>query len=147
MVLSQPDIRKAVKGECIVFSPVLEKEQWGEASVGLRIGFSFTVLRNDLTGVRVSVDGAARTNAGVFNNSNRSQTVTARVYYPDSDSEDPDPTLTFSLPPKGWVPKPVTARGERGYIFWRIPREACLWVVNVDNRSNDGTLSVPILLP
>ena len=91
----------------------------------------------------VAVDGATRTNAGVFNNSNRSQTVTARVYYPDSDSEDPDETLTFSLPPKGWAQKSVSARGERGYIFWRIPREAYLWVVSVGNRSNDGTLAVP----
>ena len=41
----------------------------------------------------VAVDGATRTNAGVFNNSNRSQTVTARVYYPDSDSEE---TVTAS---------------------------------------------------
>ncbi len=91
----------------------------------------------------VTVDGATRTNAGVFNNSNRSQTVTANVYYPDSDSEDSDQTLTFSLPPKGWAQKTVTARGERGYIFWRIPREAYLWVVSVDNSSNDGTLAVP----
>ena len=91
----------------------------------------------------VAVDGATRTNAGVFNNSNRSQTVTARVYYPDSDSEDPEETLTFSLPPKGWAQKTVTARGEGGYIYWRIPREAYLWVVSVDNRSNDGTLAVP----
>lgn len=94
----------------------------------------------------VTVDGSTRTNAGVFNNSNRSQTVTASVYYPDSDSEDADQTITFSLPPKGWSQKPVSARGTRGYIFWRIPREAYLWVVSVDNRSNDGTLSVPIPL-
>ncbi len=95
----------------------------------------------------VAVDGSTRTNAGVFNNSNRSQTVTADVYYPDSDSEGPDQTITFSLPPKGWMQKAVSARGARGYIFWRIPREAYLWVVSVDNRSNDGTLSVPIPLP
>ena len=95
----------------------------------------------------VTVDGATRTNAGVFNNSNRSQTVTANVYYPDSDSEDPDQTLTFSLPPKGWAQKTVTAKGEGGYIFWRIPREAYLWVVSVDNGSNDGTLGVPTPLP
>lgn len=91
----------------------------------------------------VSVDGATRTNAGVFNNSNRSQTVSAEVYYPESDSEDPDQTITFSLPPKGWAQKPVSARGTRGYIIWRIPREAYLWVVSVDNGSNDGTLAVP----
>ena len=89
----------------------------------------------------VTVDGSTRTNAGVFNNSNQSQTVTARVYYTASD--DPDQTITFSLPPKGWAQKSVSARGERGYILWRIPREAYLWVVSVDNQSNDGTLAVP----
>ena len=93
----------------------------------------------------VTVDGSTRTNAGVFNNSNQSQTVTARVYYTASD--DPDQTITFSLPPKGWAQKSVSARGESGYILWRIPREAYLWVVSVDNLSNDGTLSFPTFLP
>ena len=93
----------------------------------------------------VMVDGATRTNAGVFNNSNRSQTVTASVHY--TASNDPDQTITFSLPPKGWAQKSVSARGERGHIIWRIPEEAYLWVVSVDNRSNDGTLSVPAFLP
>ena len=97
-------------------------------------------LRAESVGV-VTVDGSTRTNAGVFNNSNQSQTVTARVYYTNSD--DPDQTITFSLPPKGWAQKSVSARGETGYILWRIPREAYLWVVSVDNQSNDGTLSVP----
>ena len=69
----------------------------------------------------VTVDGSTRTNAGVFNNSDRTQTVSARVYYPDANSDDPDQTLTFSLPPKGWAQKSVSARGERGYIVWRIP--------------------------
>ena len=95
----------------------------------------------------VTVDESTRTNAGVFNNSNQSQTVTARLYYPDSDSDDPDQTITFSLPPKGWAQKSLSAKGERGYIWWRIPREAYLWVVSVDNQSNDGTLSVPTFLP
>ena len=88
----------------------------------------------------VTVNSSTRTNAGVFNNSNRSQTVTARVSY---GGEDYDQTLTFSLPPKGWAQKSVSARGSGGYIFWRVPREAYLWVVSVDNRSNDGTLAVP----
>ena len=93
----------------------------------------------------VTVDGATRTNAGVFNNSNRSQTVTARVYY--TGSNDPNQTITFSLPPKGWAQKSVSARGERGHIFWTIPRESYMWVVSVDNQSNDGTLSFPTPLP
>ena len=95
----------------------------------------------------VTVDGSTRTNAGVFNNSNRSQTVTAYVYYPETNSDDPDQTITFSLPPKGWSQKSVSSRGERGYIVWEIPQEAYLWVVSVDNGSNDGTLSVPTPLP
>ena len=92
----------------------------------------------------VTVDRFTRTNAGVFNSSNQSQTVTARVYY--SASDDPNQTITFSLPPKAWAQKSVSARGEGGYIYWTIPREAYLWVVSVDNRSNDGTLAVPIPL-
>ena len=60
MVLSQPDIRKAVEDGHISFSPVLEDNQWGEASVDLRLGFSFTVLR-DLPGVKVSVADGLKT--------------------------------------------------------------------------------------
>ena len=99
-------------------------------------------LRAASVGV-VTVNGSTRTNAGVFNNSNQSQTVTAYLYYPATDSDDPDQTITFSLPPKGWAQKSVSARGESGYILWRLPREAYLWVVSVDNLSNDGTLSFP----
>lgn len=91
----------------------------------------------------VTVNESTRTNAGVFNNSNQSQTVTAQVYYPDTDSDGPNQTITFSLPPKGWAQKSVSAEGSTGYIFWRVPQEAYLWVVSVDNRSNDGTLAVP----
>ena len=54
MVLSQPDIRKAVEEGHIAFSPTLEDNQWGAASVDLRLGLSFTRLR-DLPGVTVSV--------------------------------------------------------------------------------------------
>lgn len=45
MILSQPQIREAVdKGE-IRFDPPLEKRQWGEASVDLRLGLKFTQLK------------------------------------------------------------------------------------------------------
>ena len=89
----------------------------------------------------ITVNSSTRTNAGVFNYSNRRQTVTASVYY--SGAEEPDETIMFSLPPKGWAQKSVSARGVRGHIVWRIPREAYLWVVSVDNGSNDGTLAYP----
>ena len=60
MVLSQPDLRKAVEEGRISFSPTLEDNQWGEASVDLRLGFSFTVLR-DLPGVKVSIADGLKT--------------------------------------------------------------------------------------
>lgn len=54
MILSQPDIRVAIKNGDIAFDPPLEEDQWGEASVDLRLGFSFTILKNP-GGVRFSV--------------------------------------------------------------------------------------------
>ncbi len=54
MILSQPDLRQAVKCKKIVFDPPLEENQWGEASVDLRLGFSFTRLK-ELPGLKISV--------------------------------------------------------------------------------------------
>jgi dCTP deaminase len=54
MILSQPDLRAAVdKGE-IVFDPPLQENQWGEASVDLRLGHQFTRFRK-LKSITVSV--------------------------------------------------------------------------------------------
>ena len=44
MILSQPNLRAAVETGQIGFDPPLEEGQWGEASVDLRLGFSFTRL-------------------------------------------------------------------------------------------------------
>ena len=55
MVLSQPDIRKAVEDKEIVFDPPLEEGQWGQASVDLRLGFNFTRLKKDIPGVKISL--------------------------------------------------------------------------------------------
>ncbi|HVA82001.1 MAG TPA: dCTP deaminase [Candidatus Binataceae bacterium] len=54
MVLSQPELRRAVRKKEIIFDPPLEENQWGEASVDLRLGFSFTKLK-PLKGVTISV--------------------------------------------------------------------------------------------
>lgn len=54
MVLSQPEIRQAVKQKKIVFDPPLEESQWGEASVDLRLGFQFTMLE-EIPGFKVSI--------------------------------------------------------------------------------------------
>ncbi len=54
MILTQPDIRKAVKKGEIAFSPPLEEDQWGEASIDLRLGFDFTIFK-PASGVKISV--------------------------------------------------------------------------------------------
>lgn len=54
MILSQPDLRKAVQSGEIVFDPPLEENQWGQASVDLRLGFQFTKLKKIST-MKVSV--------------------------------------------------------------------------------------------
>ena len=45
MILSQSDIRRSVDAGEITFTPQLENKQWGEASIDLRLGFSFTKLK------------------------------------------------------------------------------------------------------
>lgn len=55
MILSQKDLRKAVKSGKIAFTPQLDEDQWGEASVDLRLGRQFTWYREDISGVTLSV--------------------------------------------------------------------------------------------
>lgn len=45
MILSQPEIRKAVGSRKIKFDPPLEDRQWGEASIDLRLGLKFTKFK------------------------------------------------------------------------------------------------------
>lgn len=54
MILSQPDIRTAVEAGEIAFEPPLDEDQWGEASVDLRLGFDFTRL-NPTGNLKISV--------------------------------------------------------------------------------------------
>jgi dCTP deaminase len=56
MVLSQPDLRAAVERGEIAFDPPLESDQWGEASIDLRLGFQFTKFaRKGLDAVSFSI--------------------------------------------------------------------------------------------
>jgi dCTP deaminase len=54
MILSQVNLRASVAAGDIGFDPALEESQWGEASIDLRLGFSFTRLTG-LEGLTVSV--------------------------------------------------------------------------------------------
>lgn len=67
MILSQINLRAAVKAGEIGFTPELEERQWGEASIDLRLGFSFTKLEK-ASGLTVSVAGGlgALGRAGFF---------------------------------------------------------------------------------
>lgn len=54
MILSQVNLRAAVAAGEIGFDPPLEDRQWGEASVDLRLGFSFTKLEK-ASGLTISI--------------------------------------------------------------------------------------------
>ena len=93
----------------------------------------------------ITVNDDYRTNIGVFNNSTRSQTVTANLWSGEGD-DDPLQVIEFDLPAKSWSQKSVSAQVEGGYIRWVVPQEAYLYIVGVDNNTNDGTLTYPIAL-
>lgn len=67
MILTQPELRRAVKKGEIAFSPSLEENQWGEASIDLRLGFDFTIFK-ELEGLKLSVASGLGTigNAGLY---------------------------------------------------------------------------------
>lgn len=44
MILSRPDLEKAIKQGKIRFEPELDSGQWGQASIDLRLGYQFTKL-------------------------------------------------------------------------------------------------------
>lgn len=60
MILSYADLRQAVHDGRIVFDPPLEEQQWGEASVDLRLGYSFTKFK-EVKGVTLSVAEGLKT--------------------------------------------------------------------------------------
>ncbi len=55
MVLSRPDIEKAISEGLIEFDPPIETSQIGQASIDLRLGNQFTRWKTGKTGVRLSV--------------------------------------------------------------------------------------------
>ena len=55
MILSQENIREAVAAGEIVFTPELDDQQWGEASVDLRLGLQFTKYKSNHPEITISV--------------------------------------------------------------------------------------------
>lgn len=54
MILAQAEIREAVAKREIVFDPLLDEKQWGEATINLRLGTKFTKLK-EARGVKLSM--------------------------------------------------------------------------------------------
>jgi dCTP deaminase len=92
MILSQINLRAAVKAGDVEFTPALEERQWGEASVDLRLGFSFTRLEK-APGLIVSVaDGlGALGRSGFF---------TTKELKPKDEFGDPE---NFILHPDSFI--------------------------------------------
>lgn len=61
MILAQTDIREAVRKGEIGFTPQLEENQWGEASIDLRLGFQFTRFKDEVEGITLSVATGLKT--------------------------------------------------------------------------------------
>src|ERR1700732_2285061 len=92
MILAQVNLRAAVEAGQIGFDPLLEDRQWGEASVDLRLGFSFTKLEK-APGLIVSVaDGlGALGRSGFF---------TTKELKPKDEFGDPE---NFILHPDSFI--------------------------------------------
>jgi dCTP deaminase len=65
MVLSQPELRKAVADREIKFDPPLEEKQWGGASIDLRLGYQFTKLKA-MSGVRLCIAEGVKALSGFW---------------------------------------------------------------------------------
>ena len=93
----------------------------------------------------VTVNDRQRVNLGVFNDSFKGSVgVSAHVTDENGNAVE---TIEFNVPEKGWAQKPINAPVENGLVSWSLscgnpPAPLCsayLWVVTVDNRSNDGS--------
>lgn len=119
MILSQPQIREAVEKEEIRFDPPLEKRQWGEASIDLRLGLKFTQLRA-APGVTISMAKGI----GVVANSGLWAEKTLKT------KDEFDKVETFRLGPgefilaqtyeRVWIPKHLIALVEGRSTYARV---------------------------
>jgi dCTP deaminase len=92
LILSRPDLQRATERGEVVFDPPLEQNQWGQASVDLRLGFSFTRLQ-ELSGITLSVaDGLPALGASGF-----WKTIELKT------ADDFGRPQSFELEPRGFV--------------------------------------------
>ena len=119
MILSGVDLRKAVKAEEIGFDPPIEDAQWGEASIDLRLGYSFTKLM-PVPGFKISVAQGV----GGIGAADLWSTITKR---PKDEHGQPE---TYTLEPQAFilamtyesirVPRNLIARVEGRSTYARV---------------------------
>jgi hypothetical protein len=88
--------------------------------------------------IGINVSATERTNIGALNFfSSKSLAVTAEVFDANGTLIE---TVQFNLRPAGWEQKALTVPVTNGTIRWKMPDDAYLYAVTVDNTSNDGTM-------
>ena len=91
--------------------------------------------------VGISVNQNRRTNIGVFNISNDSSSIEAKVF---DSSGTMVQVIGFEMNPFSWQQRPINVPMDNGNIRWEVngPSDShYFYAVEVDNRSNDGTLA------
>ncbi len=91
--------------------------------------------------VGIFVNRDRRTNIGVLNWAEEPSSITAKVF--DSHGMQIQ-TLSFELAAEAWQQKSISAPVDDGFVEWEINGESdehYFYAVEVDNRSNDGTLT------
>ena len=91
--------------------------------------------------VGVNVNSSRRTNIGVLNWGAESSSIEARVRDGDGTLVQ---TIRFNLDAEAWQQKSVSAPVNNGFVVWEINGDSdahYFYAVEVDNRSNDGTLN------
>ena len=91
--------------------------------------------------VGINANRNRRTNIGVWNWETKPSLVEAKVF---NGSGNLLQTITFDLKAKAWQQKNISASVSNGWVRWEINGESkthYFYAVEVDNRSNDGTLN------
>ena len=91
--------------------------------------------------VGISVNASRRTNIGVLNWDTRPSLIEARVF---DGSGTVVQTISFELEPEAWQQKSISVPVDDGFVRWDIEGDSdahYFYAVEVDNESNDGTLS------
>ena len=96
--------------------------------------------------VGINVNASRRTNIGVLNWGTEPSSIEARVRDGDGTLVQ---TIRFDLAPEAWQQKSISAPVDDGFVVWEAKGESdshYFYAVEVDNRSNDGTLNWSVMV-